>query len=352
MSNQLQHLLQRWQPNKDKYQWVLATVVDTQGSSYRKAGAMLLINSMGQFDGLVSGGCLESDVMRQAQRVMESQQATVIRYDMASEDSSGWKLGLGCGGIVDVLLQPVTEANNYQALELLLDNILDRGKSYYTIDKAGERTNSSHYSFEQAQEFASQHIQSPISLSSEKTKQLAGDSLFIFRFDAAPKIAVFGGGLDAKPLVDIAKVMGWHVRVIDHRVGYARMSVFGNADVIYTKPFNELADAEFINDIDAAVIMGHNINFDAQSLALLQSTSAQYIGLLGPTHRKEKVIKATGFNALQRPISGPAGLNLGGELPESIALAILSEIHAYLSGSDARSLSNMLTVNNLKKGVA
>ena len=68
MANSLNKLLQRWRGDRDARQWVLATIIKTDGSSYRKAGAMMMINDMGQYFGLLSGGCLESDIMQQARR--------------------------------------------------------------------------------------------------------------------------------------------------------------------------------------------------------------------------------------------------------------------------------------------
>ena len=120
MANQLNQLLTHWHQHKDDLQWVLATIIATEGSAYRKAGAMMLINSLGQYRGLLSGGCLEADIMRQARRCWDDQCNRTIRYDMREEEDLAWQLGLGCGGMVQILLQPVNADNHYLQLDKLL----------------------------------------------------------------------------------------------------------------------------------------------------------------------------------------------------------------------------------------
>ncbi|WP_440876039.1 XdhC family protein [Thalassotalea sp. PLHSN55] len=372
MSNQLQALIERWYPEREKYQWVVATVIETAGSAYRKTGAMLLINSMGKFDGLVSGGCLEADVMRQAQRVMDSGKARVIQYDMSAESASGWQVGLGCGGIIDILLQPLSSENHYQGFIQLSTLLAQQRQGVMIIDKQGVVDNTVHADIDQAQCHLQQRLRANQTLPDPLTKTLANSALtslskpenqtlipsltcqpkqvvadrfLVLSLNAPPEIAVFGGGLDAKPLVDIASVLGWKIHLVDHRMGYARKEHFQNATAIYRQPLDELATADFLNRLDASIIMGHNITFDANALAFLHRSQCQYIGLLGPEHRKDKVLTKAGVQPVQTTLAAPVGLNLGGELPEAIALAIIAEIQAYLSGSDALSLSNVLNVN-------
>ncbi|MCM2679715.1 XdhC family protein [Echinimonas agarilytica] len=352
MSNQFSDLLTRWYPKRDELEWVLGTIIGTQGSAYRKAGAMLLMNSLGQYDGLLSGGCLESDIMRQAQRVMDSGESHIIVYDMQHDDDLGWQLGIGCGGTVEILLQPLHAGNDYQGLAQLHQLLGRHQDAYLVVDKFGE----SHNKLFDHENLAAQYIQNicqtPVDIT-RQSKQLVAGRYWVFQQTCAPQIAVFGAGADARPLVSLAATLGWHVHLVDSRSGYARPAYFPLARHIYHQAFDALQEEPFLQHIDAAVVMGHSIGFDAAAIALLQHSPVQYVGLLGPSHRKNKVLQACDVDEFKRPIAGPIGLNLGGELPESIALSILAEIHAHLFKSDARSLSNMLIKNNrTSQGVA
>jgi len=131
MANRISQLLSHWTDNRDKHLWVLATIIETDGSSYRKAGAMMLINDMGQYFGLLSGGCLESDIMRQARRCWDNQKNRIIEYDMREEEDLAWQLGIGCGGMVRILLQPVHIDNNYLKLDDLNRCLDQRQKTEY-----------------------------------------------------------------------------------------------------------------------------------------------------------------------------------------------------------------------------
>lgn len=326
MSNQLTTLLSTWQQKKDDFSWVLATIIETQGSSYRKAGAMLFINDLGQYFGLLSGGCLEADILRNAKQVMHSQQAKIIEYDMQEEDDISWKLGIGCGGLVKILLQPITALNNYQQLPLLLTALNNRQAVSYKINL------------------------SDLSLSNQtihNTDDIANNkNNLLFSYQPTPHLAIFGAGVDARPLVAMAGNLGWRISLIDHRVNNAREQYFSSAEQIIRQHPSELADAKFLQQIDAAVVMGHHVGFDAAAIKILQHSASKYIGLLGPKHRKLKVLNEAGLAQLSQPISGPVGLDIGGELPESIALSILAEIHAVLAGKNARFLSEELQQKN------
>lgn len=336
MSNQLTTLLTTWYEKKDDFSWVLATIIETQGSSYRKAGAMLFINDLGQYFGLLSGGCLEADILRNAQQVMHSQQAKVIEYDMTEEDDISWKLGIGCGGLVRILLQPITRANHYQQLVSLFTILNNREEVSYKINLSDlSATNQIIHNTEC----------SSINITKSNTTKTNKYELF-FNYKPTPHLAIFGAGIDTRPLVAMASNLGWRISLIDHRVNNAREQYFSSAEQIIRQHPSELAEAEFLQQIDAAVVMGHNVGFDAAAIKILQHSACEYIGLLGPKHRKLKVLNEAGLTQLSQPISGPIGLNIGGELPESIALSILAEIHAVLAGKNANFLSDELQQNN------
>jgi xanthine/CO dehydrogenase XdhC/CoxF family maturation factor len=160
----------------------------------------------------------------------------------------------------------------------------------------------------------------------------------------APLLAVFGAGVDAKPVVAIAAELGWQVLLIDPRVGYAKSEFFTKSSQIIRQPFDELQNAFWLDQIDVALVLTYNIKLDAAAIKLVQSSTAKYVGLLGPIHRTDRVLDIAKLsrNDLTKSLANPVGLRLGGELPESIALSMLSEAHAALENADGLSISGVL----------
>jgi xanthine/CO dehydrogenase XdhC/CoxF family maturation factor len=109
-------------------------------------------------------------------------------------------------------------------------------------------------------------------------------------------------------------------------------------------PFGNVDDMPWLQELDAIIIMTHNVQLDAEALNAAQKSTATYVGMLGPTHRTERVLAVhkLALSTLKVPLANPIGLKLGGELPESIALSIIAEIHAHFEGCDAHSISNIL----------
>lgn len=325
MGNRLEYLFEQWFDQKDSCQWVLATIVETKGSAYRKAGARMLINSNGQVFGLLSGGCLESDLMLQAQKCWSLNKDIIIVYDMQDETDITWQLGIGCGGMVKVLLQSVNSSNNYLELLTLREKLNNRCVCFYQQTPRLD-----------LHEINKSQNAVKINLDINNNNQLeyiSNDSLiFTSIIKPRPAIAIMGGGADALPLVNIAYTLGWHITLFDPRVNYARRTYFKHANQIIKKPFNELYDCDLLNNANVIIVMSHNVNLDAQALLVADKSNASYLGLLGPKHRTLKVLEKANieYNQINKPLFNPVGLNLGGELPESIALSILSEAHAFL----------------------
>ncbi len=333
MANRISQLLQHWTAERDTHLWVLATIIETDGSSYRKPGAMMLINDLGQYFGLLSGGCLESDIMRQARRCWDNQKNRIIEYDMREEEDLAWQLGIGCGGMVRILLQPVNADNNYLALEELNRCLSDRQSVEYHQVVSQDSPDNKVVS-------ASTSTTTTVA----RILKTAKHAYFVQQLTPTPLLAVFGAGVDAKPVVAMAAELGWQVLLIDPRVGYAKPEFFNKATEIIRQPFSELQQAKWLKQIDAALILTHNIKLDAAALVLVQDSSASYVGLLGPTHRTDRVLDIAQLTrqSLTKPLANPVGLRLGGELPESIALSMLAEAHAVLEKADGLSISNIV----------
>ncbi len=317
MSNQLQDLLAAWKAGRDDTDWVLGTVYRTEGSAYRKAGAMMLIDGFGRHFGLLSGGCLEADILRHARKVMTTGEVAMLVYDGSDEDDWSFQLGIGCGGKVYIMLQPVRRENDLGLGELAAALASRVGGTYRL------KLGSAEGSFEIAETPA--RVRATIETGTD------GDWL-VMPIRPEPHLLVVGGGVDARPLVAIAAELGWRVSLADPRSANAREAYFPRAAVILRELGDDLANYLQQARVDGVVIMSHNVAIDAEALRLCQSANLEYLALLGPRHRYRRVLEAAELDESQLalPVSAPAGLDIGGQLPESIALSILAECHAVL----------------------
>ncbi|GGA88331.1 xanthine and CO dehydrogenase family maturation factor XdhC/CoxF family protein [Neiella marina] len=344
MATHTQDILQAWYPHRDSHQWVLGTVVGTIGSSYRKAGALLLINDMAQLFGLISGGCLEADLMRRSKRVMTTGGAELVSYDSRDEDDVAFQLGLGCGGKIDILLQPVTAENHYLQLVQVYQSLIAHQPIVYCSPMTPAMPNEDGH---QIGLVASTLTQLPFAIElGNKAKSVTYcDQHWLCRWiRPRPHLAVFGGGLDAQPLVAMAANLGWEVSVVDPRPSYGRSVDFPTASRLLNSSAAGLEQQPWLESVDAVVIMNHHIDLDVEAIQLWHNKPLSYWAVLGPEHRKQRLFDTAGIQPQQcrQPLAGPAGLSLGGELPEGVALSILAECHAALHGASAQSISGIL----------
>jgi len=320
MSNQLTALLDAWRKGRNDTDWVLGTVYKTEGSAYRKAGAMMLINGFGQQFGMLSGGCLEADILRHARKVMQGRGALLLEYDGSDEDDWSFQLGLGCGGKVNIMLQALSLENDLGLGDLAA--ALERRQSGVYHQKIG----AAEAWFEPGD--TAGPVRSVIDCRED------GDWL-VTPINPEPHLLVVGGGADARPLVGIAGELGWRITLVDPRTANARRANFPAANTILRELDDSLSTYLQTERVDAAVIMSHNVDLDAAALGCCQDAVLDYVALLGPRHRFRQVLERAGLdeNQLACPVSAPAGLDIGGQLPESIALSILAECHAVLHQS-------------------
>lgn len=337
MDHQIEDLLEHWLPLADDA-WVLAVITHVQGSAYRKPGAMMLFHEFGQGAGILSGGCLEADLRRHAQNAMQTKQVMCVTYDASDESDASYRLG--CGGIVDIMLIPLLKENHDLGLIDLVHAFRHGQSGYYQLPLVVSGTDARQY---QARFYSADAAPFPISdfAKSKIVKQEANDTLVI---PLRPRfhIGIFGGGIDAKPIAAIAHSLGWQVTVFDGRTAYARAADFPHAHII-KQAVGELA-ANVIAQLDCAVVINHNLGLDAAALKAIQPYSLDYVALLGPAHRRDKVLAMAGLSAqsFSGVFSAPAGLALGGELPSAIALSILAQCHGVLHGATLKQLDEIM----------
>ena len=344
MKNQLIHILRRWYEQKESAQWVLGVIYKTEGSCYRKAGSMVFFNSLGEQFGLLSGGCLESDIKLNSRKVMDDLKPRCVTYDDSDEEDIAFKLGVGCGGTVHLMLLPITKDNHYLQLTEVL-TALESGESCQWQQQITEEAT-----------FITKML--PLSESSTnhsldgKRAKLTTDpdgTFLTVTMSPPPHLLVIGGGLDAFYVCRLAAQTGWQTSLWDPRPAQGRKSDFVFVDnVLDGYPPEKLTDFIQSHNVDAVILMSHSKRIDTSALHHIYHTPVKYIGMLGPRHRRDEVIHEAGidYSDSSQPIAGPAGLDIGGDLPESIAISIMAECHAALHNKTAQSISNRLKITN------
>mgnify|MGYP001942312780 CR=1 FL=1 len=305
---------------------------------------MMLFDGVGSQLGLLSGGCLESDIQRHARKVMQTGHSLTLCYDGSDEDDISFQLGIGCGGTVHIVLALVDQSNQYLCLDHLYASLNQRVGGRYIQGIPG---GDSHHSativpplFEAANQdnTAVQPLKSGL-FSTEQGLQ------FITEIVPEPSLLIVGGGIDALPVVGIAQQLGWQVSLCDPRPANGRRDRFGDELCLLDTLDESLVDhAESLN-VGGIIIMTHNVEMDARALQLLSNVSStKYLALLGPVARKEQVLNKAGLleSEFSITLSSPAGFDIGGELPESIALSILSECHHALYKKQSHRYSHQL----------
>jgi xanthine dehydrogenase accessory factor len=316
---------------------VMATIIETRGSTYRNRGARMILQRNGGLTGLLGGGCFEGDLATRAKPVFENGRPTTVTYDMQSSDDAIWGLGLGCNGAVTIFLQRLDPDNHYQPLGLLEDLSRQGGQLHMVIESSQDPLPAGHcWSDRELPDFLAS---APPMAPGLSHLDLDDSQLALFVADISPPIhlLICGGGPDAWPLANMAKTLGWQVSVADHRPAYASDKHFSQVDHVIL--FEDELDTQTLT---AAIVMSHNLHVDHRYLQCLATAPLRYIGMLGPTARRQQLLDEMGEQAgdLAGRLHGPVGLDLGGELPEEIALSLLAEIQSVVNQRPAAPLSD------------
>jgi xanthine dehydrogenase accessory factor len=321
---------------------VLATIVETIGSTYRKAGAQMLIAQGGEAAGLLSGGCAESDLIERAQRVLQSGKAELAEFDTRGSDDVIWGIGLGCEGAMRILLTRIDAANDYEPYNYILISKRQHARGAYALSIASGV--SQRLEQETIPVGIRQRLVAVLESNQARVEQVNGEDIFFAPVELPPRVLVLGAGADAAPVVEFAARLGWLVTVADHRPAYAVADRFPRAHAMLLSPAAELSKRIAVDDFDAAIVMSHHLPTDQTYLAMLADSRLRYVGLLGPANRRARLLAEIGDRAerLKSRLAGPIGLDIGAQSPEAIALAIVAEIHAYLQGRSGGSFSGML----------
>ena len=320
----------------------LVTLVRAEGSSYRRPGARVLITPDGGFAGTISGGCLEGEVVRKAAWMVRGG-AVVERYSTLFDDTAEIPFGLGCGGVVDLLIEPAGTPEFVAVMDAIERSLRGEASKVVTFlpdAGSGKSLRRLVLNPDGTVRFASETLgEAKIGCASKLTAGEEYEGRFVEELHPPQRLVVLGAGEDARPLVSMAALLGWSVVIADGRTQLARPERFTAAERVACLAGSSLVVSELsIQADDAVVLMTHSYEQDRDLLAAVLPVAPRYLGVLGARHRTSLLIsEAAAIASLTvaeccARLYAPVGLDLGGDGPEAIALAVLAEAHACVHG--------------------
>ena len=346
-------------------QTALATVVHMEGSSYRRPGARMLVTEDGNLTGAISGGCLEGDALRKALLVMTENRTMLVTYDTNDEDDAKLGMGLGCNGVIQVLIEPIDKENTTNPVQLLkavaekrqqavlvtLFSLQDRKAKQQGTCLLIKEDNTIIIGSQKIKELVISDAEKAIVNKASSFRNYISEqenfTAFIEFIKPVVSLIIVGAGNDTMPLANIADILGWETTVVDGRANYAKADRFPSAcQILVSKP-EEVLKQITIDDQTVFALMTHNYNYDMAMLKELISRNVVYIGLLGPKKKRDRIVDELKENGLSlsaeqlSAIHGPVGLDIGAETSEEIALSIVAEIKAVLSKRQGQQLKNI-----------
>lgn len=311
----------------------IATVVDAEGSVYRREGARCLIFDTGEIWGVVSGGCVEKDLFEHTQKCWSTGASAMYTYDFRSEEDLFWGMGAGCNGSLQVWLQPFDPFLKREQAQAMLDHFERRvnGQKSFWSGTILESNFSSH----PVGTILEWEISSPANSSKNQIQQLILEEgaveAFVEFIDPRIHLLVFGAGADAVPVVQAGKLLKWKVSLVDHRENWLQSKSFEICDELLLVPREGYHEVP-LTPYTYAVIMTHQYDLDQKLIRELVPAPIPYLGLLGPRKRLQRILQELGevgteFSADElAKLHSPIGLDIGAESPEEIALSIVAEV--------------------------
>lgn len=329
---------------------VLATLVGVRGSSYRSLGARMLILEDGTRIGSLSGGCIEGELCRRAFWWTRDGRPYLRTYDTSlpqEEEDEGY--GLGCGGSIDVWLERLPPGDPLNPL-LLAEEVRTTRTHRITATVLRSTDEAMRGRRFAVSTFIAGALQIPttrMAAAEESSRWVAGAAdtgadastdIFIDVMRPPTQLVICGAGFDAQPLVHLATQLGWQVVVCDGRSDFARPQRFPEAhQVLWIRRPDELPVSRF-DAATACILMTHSFEQDRLFLEQILPLDLPYAGVLGSRDRTQTMLETLGTSIEESGIFAPAGLDIGAETPEEIAISIAAEIRARLANRSGGSL--------------
>ncbi|WP_100401204.1 XdhC family protein [Bacillus sp. FJAT-44742] len=310
---------------------VLATIINVEGSAYRKEGTMMLVFEDNVQIGVLSGGCLENDIVLRAAEVFKDQQSRILFYDLKTDDDTSWGISNGCNGKISILLEYV-DAKLKKHLELV-DKYINKGVPVLHIKKLSHSNSVLSYIFipvhhPQFGDFNNDELKSVSSSIFENNinHKLFKKNLnhyFVQVFHPKPRLIIFGAGPDVRPLAEIAVKTGFYTVVTDWRPDYCTPIHFPSAHEVILEWPSRLLKSYPLTSKDSVIIMTHHFQKDQEILQSLIQEKLKYLGILGPRKRTQQLLNK---EKIPEQLHSPVGIAIGAEGPDEIAISIIADV--------------------------
>lgn len=345
----------------------LVSVIACRGSTYRRPGAHMLLCDSGELVGAISGGCLEDDLLEIGRQVLADGQARTRTYNTAADDDLVWGLGLGCNGVVECLIEPAPlPAACAGPLRGLLEQgapcavatvLADPGRRLLVTAEGpvagslGDAALDKQVAADAAQMMGRRVAGTLVYGGGGQVDGLYGRPsrpgaeaglgevrVYIEPVLPQPRLVLFGAGHDVPPVVALAEQAGWQVTVVDSRKAMLTPERLPGAHLLIHAHPEEAVGAAQVSPDDFCLLMTHSYNRDVEVLAALAAAPPGYVGVIGPRERMRALLSSLADRGKQAPpallnaLAGPIGIDIGGETPAEIALAIVAELQAVRYG--------------------
>jgi xanthine/CO dehydrogenase XdhC/CoxF family maturation factor len=331
--------------------YLVATVVCVHGAAYRRPGARMLLTRFRWVAGSVSGGCLEGDISETGWLRTKDGNPVLLTYDatasLDSDDDIRSAFGFGCDGTVEVLLERAGVAGRIDALEFASRCLRSHKRGavatvFHANDPslvgrrlaiaAGGTLEGGDTIDAALRDAIDADLRGAIEVGQPANRRYGDVEVLIEVVMPPPRVFIFGTGHDAVPVAALARTIGWDVVVYSEHVKYSTRDRFHTDDVVIGVRDEVLAKiAE--SDRAVALVMNHNCDRDRDALGMLLGTKLNYIGVIGPRSRTQRLLREIGADDEDPRVVGPVGLAIGADSPQEHALAIVGEMQAVLACS-------------------
>lgn len=318
---------------------VLATIIEAEGSFYKKEGAAMLFGENGTQVGMLSPGCLEMDLEKKAEEAWTNGKALTVQYDMSSETDDGWGQGYGCNSILTILLEPVD--NKLTADLAKVKKLLEARIPVYLFKKIEAEIE---YIFVpcEGEPFGWWQGEIPAVEGMEsKNGIIPGTAIFQQFIQPKPRLIVFGAGADARPLVSLAAKTGFSVTVCDWREALCSSNYFPEAESLIIGFPRKIIKKLSLSHDDLIVIMTHHFERDREILKAVLAENVKYIGVLGPRERTKRLLRK---NEIPSIIVSPVGISIGAKGSNEIAVSIAAQLIEVSRIPTRKGTGNLWTV--------
>ena len=331
--------LDKWRTDAARESIALATVVQTWGSSPRRAGAKMALTPEGKITGSVSGGCVEGAVYEIGVDALKANRPQLVHFGVA--DETAWEVGLACGGSIDIFVKPL-DLKFFEALRSILveekpavlatvirgpDALLGREM---LVEENGNVTGSF------GAELDAQAIalgRETLSAGESRRAQLNEDTeVFLEAILPPPTLIAVGGVHITIALMSLAKILGYRTVVVDPRSAFGNEERFPNVDRLIQRWPDEAFHEIPLTRSTAVAMLTHDPKLDDPALQIALPSPAFYVGALGSkttqSKRRQRLLENGLTEEQLNRLHGPIGLEIGAGTPEEIAMSIMAEVVA------------------------